>query len=80
MPERFENQVPSRACPCSGRFWTWRNSGRSIDDAAFNGEVGKWLFGQEEGRSCLTGECAGSTRVGMREGGVGCVWGSYCSV
>ena len=75
MPEGFENQVSSRACPYSGRFWSRRKSGRSTDDAAFDGEVGKWLFGWEEGRSCSTGECAGSTGVGMREGGVGWVQG-----
>ena len=75
MPEGFENQVSSRACPYSGRFWIWRKSGRSTDDAVFDGEVGKWLFGREVGRSCSTGECTGSTGVGMREGGVGWVRG-----
>lgn len=53
MPEGFENQVSSTACTCSGRFWSQRKSGKSIDDAAFNGKVGKWLFGREEGKSCL---------------------------
>lgn len=46
-------------------------SGRSVDDAAFDGGVGKWLFGRAEGRSCSTGECAGSTGEGMRNGGAG---------
>lgn len=72
MPEGFENQVSSRACPYSGKFWSWRKSGRSVvDDAAFDGVVGKWLFGRAEGRSCSTGECTGSTGEGMRNGGVG---------
>lgn len=75
MPEGFENQVSSSASACSGRFWSQRKSGRSTDDAAVDGEVGKWLFGWEEGRSCLTGEYAGSTAVEMREGGAGWVQG-----
>lgn len=73
MPEGFENLLSSGACPYSGRFW--RKSGRSIDDAAFDGEEGKWLSGREEGRSCSAGECAGSIGVGMREGGAGWVRG-----
>lgn len=71
MPEGIENQVSSRACPYSGRFWNWRKSGRSVDDVAFDGEVGKWLSGWAEGRNCSTGECTGSTGGGMRNGGVG---------
>ena len=66
---------PSEAGCISGKFWRQRKSGRSIDDADFDGEVGKWLFGWEEGRSCSTGERAASTGVGMREGGVGWVQG-----
>lgn len=79
MPEEFENWVSSTLCPCSGSLWNLRISGISTDNAAFDGEVGKWLFGREVGKSCSTGECAGSVGVGMRgRRRVGA--GNYCSV
>lgn len=81
VPAGVGSQMSSRARPCSVRFW--RKSGRAIDDAALDGEVGKWLFGRGKGRSSSTGECTRSTGAGMRAGGAGWAQGdtalSACS-